>query len=39
MADQKEEFRAREEVQAKRYDALEAMMKDMMELMNKQVKP
>jgi len=39
MAEHKEEFRAREEAQARRYDALEATMKDMMGMMKKQAKP
>jgi hypothetical protein len=50
MAEQKEEFRAREEAQARRSDGLEealkkqsedmtAMMKEMMEMMKKQAQP
>jgi hypothetical protein len=50
MAEQKEEFRAREETQARRSDALEealkkqsevmtAVMKEMMEMMKKQAQP
>jgi len=50
MALQKEEFRAREEAQARRSDGLEealkkqsedmtTMMKEMMEMMKKQAKP